>query len=64
MRDSLVPVVAVGWLIVLGFRWWLFPLKVCGRCNGTKELADGRNRRVCPRCSGTGRILRIGRTRR
>ena len=41
--------------------WLLFDLTVCPRCDGAKELASGRSRRVCPKCRGTGRVKRFGR---
>ena len=50
------PAVLAG--AVLHARFW--PLKVCWRCKGAKELSPGgRVRRVCPSCGGTGRQRRF-----
>jgi hypothetical protein len=51
--------IAAGYAVTL----YLWPLRKCTRCRGTR-VTPGRGRRVrsCKRCHGTGRIRRIGAT--
>ena len=51
--------IAAGYAVSL----YLWPLRTCTRCHGTR-VTPGRGRRVrsCKRCGGTGRIRRIGAT--
>ena len=51
--------IAAGYAVSL----YLWPLRKCTRCRGTR-VTRGRGRRVrsCKRCHGTGRIRRIGAT--
>jgi hypothetical protein len=42
---------------------YLWPLRKCTRCHGTRVThGPGRRVRSCKRCGGTGRIRRIGAT--
>lgn len=56
---GLAGLVLAGYLISL--RLW--PIKTCGRCDGSGKVRSpsGRAWRTCKRCAGTGGRLRIGR---
>ena len=51
--------IAAGYAVSL----YLWPLRTCTRCRGTRVTrGSGRRVRSCKRCRGTGRIRRIGAT--
>ena len=51
--------IAAGYAVSL----YLWPLRKCTRCRGTRVThGTGRRVRTCKRCHGTGRIRRIGAT--
>jgi hypothetical protein len=51
---------AAGYAVSL----YLWPIRACPRCRGTRVSQRGTGRRIstCRRCSGTGRIRRLGAT--
>jgi hypothetical protein len=49
--------IAAGYAVSL----YLWPLRKCPRCRGTRVThGTGRRVRTCKRCHGTGRIRRVG----
>ena len=58
-----VILLALGFAAGYAVSLYLWPLRKCTRCRGTRVTPGrGRGVRSCTRCHGTGRIRRIGAT--